>query len=389
MHSKQKNPSSNSRRKLILPTMLSVLLLLVIVIFSAQEHHGLVKMEIIIQLVWSSLTAFGLSLLAIPICNEAAIKFGLTDKPNERKTHKGHIPLIGGVAIFIAVLISSFIWLPDSQDLRLYQIASALIVFIGILDDKYDVSVRLRVVAQLIIASILIYGVNTYIHSFGNLLGIGNIDIGILGIPFTYLAVLAAINAFNMVDGIDGLLGSLSINAFVSIAILILFSGNTTNVAYPLIVATAIVPYLFFNMASADSRFRKIFMGDAGSMFIGLSVVWMLSLTTQGESANFRPVTALWIIAIPLMDMVAIVFRRLKKGANPFKPDRDHLHHIFMRVGFSDREALKIITTISVILSSIGIIGELYSVPEPIMLFAFLTIFLGFLYTIRHILDRI
>jgi UDP-GlcNAc:undecaprenyl-phosphate GlcNAc-1-phosphate transferase len=96
-------------------------------------------------------------------------------------------------------------------------------------------------------------------------------------------------------------------------------------------------------------------MGDAGSMFFGLSVIWLLTIGTQGESASFRPVTALWICAIPLMDMLAIVMRRYRKGKSPFKPDRGHLHGILQRAGLFSRQTLMLISISSVAMSLIGV----------------------------------
>lgn len=331
------------------------------------------------------ITSFVCAYIAIKLCKPLAINVGLVDKPNERKKHKGHIPLIGGISIFIAVLFSSLIWLPNTVELRMYLIASAMMVFIGAIDDKKDISVRIRIVGQIIIASLMIYGVGAYISNLGNLFSLGDVDLGIAGIFFTYFCIIVTINAFNMIDGIDGLIGSLSINTFVSIAILFLLSGNNELLSYPLILAVATLPYLMFNLGVFKTTSRKIFMGDAGSMFIGLSVIWLLTMGTQGESATFRPVTALWITAVPLMDMLAIVMRRIRKGQNPFKPDRDHLHHIFMRVGFTDRQALAAITLIASIFSLVGILGELYLVPESIMLFLFLVLYGLYNLFIKHI----
>jgi len=337
----------------------------------------------------TAFTAFFFALLAIKFFKPVAIEMGLVDKPNERKQHSGHIPLIGGISIFLAVLAASLLWLPNTLELRMYLIASAMMVFIGALDDKFDLRVRIRIVGQIIIASLLIYGVGGYISNLGDLFGFGNIALGSLGIIFTYVAIIVVINAYNMIDGIDGLIGSLSINTFASIAILFVISGQTDYLSYPLILATATMPYLMFNLGAFKKLLgkdtRKIFMGDAGSMFVGLSVVWLLTMGTQGEHASFRPVTALWICAIPLMDMLAIVIRRYTNGKSPFKPDREHLHHICQRMGFSSQQTLVLISTVAVVFSAIGITGEYFNMSESIMLLGFLSIFFLYSLTIRAI----
>jgi UDP-GlcNAc:undecaprenyl-phosphate GlcNAc-1-phosphate transferase len=194
------------------------------------------------------ITAFLFAFVAIKFFKPVAIEIGLVDKPCQRKQHAGHIPLIGGISIFLAVLASSLLWLPNTLELRMYLIASAMMVFIGALDDKFDLKVRIRIVGQIIIASLMIYGVGGYISNLGNLFGLGDVTLGPLGIVFTYVGIIVVINAYNMIDGIDGLIGSLSINTFTSIAILFIMSGQTYYLSYPLILATATLPYLMYNL---------------------------------------------------------------------------------------------------------------------------------------------
>tara|TARA_R110000822_G_scaffold242524_1_gene371585 strand:- start:445 stop:1473 length:1029 start_codon:yes stop_codon:yes gene_type:complete len=332
----------------------------------------------------ASLTAFCFAFVAIKLFKPIAIDVGLVDKPNARKRHNGQVPLIGGISIFAAVLAASLLWLPDTLELRMYLIASAMMVFIGALDDKYDLKVRIRIVGQIIIASLMIYGVGGYIANLGNLFGLGDIQLGPVGIIFTYFAIIVVINAYNMVDGIDGLIGSLSLNTFTAIAVLFLMSGNNSYLSYPLMLATATLPYLMFNLGYFKKYSKKIFMGDAGSMFIGLSVIWLLTIGTQGNNTSFRPVTALWICAVPLMDMLAIVMRRYRKGKSPFKPDRDHLHHILQRAGLTSRQTLVVISIFAALMSLIGVLGEYFQVPESIELILFVLIFILYNKYARH-----
>jgi UDP-GlcNAc:undecaprenyl-phosphate GlcNAc-1-phosphate transferase len=205
------------------------------------------------------ITAFLFAFVAIKFFKPVAIEIGLVDKPCQRKQHTGHIPLIGGISIFLAVLAASLVWLPDTLELRMYLIASAMMVFIGALDDKFDLKVRIRIVGQIIIASLMIYGVGGYISNLGNLFGLGDVTLGPLGIVFTYVGIIVVINAYNMIDGIDGLIGSLSINTFTSIAILFIMSGQTDYLSYPLILATATLPYLMYNLGFFQTIFKPRF----------------------------------------------------------------------------------------------------------------------------------
>lgn len=126
-------------------------------------------------------------------------------------------------------------------------------------------------------------------------------------------------------------------------------------------------------------------MGDAGSMLIGLTVVWLLVLGVEADARVFAPVTALYLIGIPLMDMAAIMYRRVKKGMSPFKPDRDHLHHIFERAGYSRKQTLVRISLASIVLAALGVSGEWMLVPEWIMFLGFVAIFVAYNWALSHI----
>ncbi|MBE0365071.1 UDP-GlcNAc:undecaprenyl-phosphate GlcNAc-1-phosphate transferase [Pseudoalteromonas ulvae UL12] len=328
--------------------------------------------------------AFLASYIAIITIKPLAIKVGLVDEPCSRKKHIGSIPLIGGVSIFASVLISVLIFFPLDKPLVSYLVCAGAIVMLGVIDDYRQLGVKIRLCIQTLVALVMMWGSDIYIHNLGDLFATGDIDLAWIGIPFTIISVIAAINAFNMIDGIDGLAGSLSISTLVSVFLLMLFSGSFSITSLPLIIIATIVPYLAFNLGVKGHRNKKIFMGDAGSMFIGLSVVWFLMVCTQGESIAFRPVTALWIIAIPLMDMMAIIIRRLRKGQSPFMADRDHLHHVFMRIGFSPRRALSVIIMFSMVMSGIGILGELLLIPDIIMLSFFVLVFIAYSACIQH-----
>jgi len=337
-----------------------------------------------LNIVFLSFTTFLFSCISLKILSPLAHDIGLVDKPGHRKLHKGDIPLIGGISIFISILFASSIFIPDSVEFRMYLIASALIVFIGAIDDRYDLSVRVRIVGQILVASIMIYGLGLYIKDFGDIFGFGNFSIYYFGVIFTYLSTLVLINAYNMIDGIDGLLGCQSIVTLSSLIVLF-YVNQSTSVSYPIMLCVAIFPYLLSNLGVLSDQFKKVYMGDAGSMFIGLSILWMLSKGTQGEDAIFNPVTALWITAIPLMDMLAIILRRLQEGHSPFKPDRRHLHHICLKLGLTSSQTLVAITFLSTVLSSIGIVGELYSWPESVMLWSFILLFLIYNQILKYV----
>jgi len=329
--------------------------------------------------------AFSIACFTIVGLRPIAAIIGLVDKPNMRKKHLGDIPLIGGIAIYFTLIVASQLFLPKSQLINLYLISCSFMVLIGGLDDFYDVSAKVRLVAQLLVASILVLGAGHALYDMGNLLGFGNVHLGIFALPVTLLAVATAINAFNMTDGIDGLVGVLGVVTFASLCVLFYWANDLILFTISAIFVAALSAFLLFNLGGLRRIFGKIFMGDAGSMMIGLSVIWLLVLGTQNGEVSFRPVTALWIIAIPLMDMFAVMHRRVKKGKSPLSADRDHLHHIFMRFGFSSNKALVFIGAISIGMAGFGLAGEYYEIPAVFMLSLFIMIYVVYDYSFIHI----
>lgn len=321
------------------------------------------------------------TLIALSLLRPLAVHIGLLDLPSTRKQHHGSIPLIGGLAIFsgIAIILITFQHITHNQ--LTYLFCSACIVLLGGIDDKYDVPANFRLAAQAGITLILCISSDLYISSFGNLLGLGSINLGWLSLPITLLAVIGAINAFNMLDGIDGLVGTSALISFGSLAILFFFGGQDKALILCLIFIAALLPYLANNLTIFPFK-RKIFMGDAGSMLIGLTIVWLLILGSQRDVSTFRPVTALWIIAIPLMDMTSVMLRRMHQGHSPFRADRDHIHHRLMSNGFSPNKTLLIITIASLLLVSIGLVGEWLKMPDFLMFIGFLVLFLYYHYSI-------
>ncbi|OKP04658.1 UDP-GlcNAc:undecaprenylphosphate GlcNAc-1-phosphate transferase [Xenorhabdus eapokensis] len=318
------------------------------------------------------------------MARKVAKKIGLVDKPNYRKYHQGLIPLVGGISLFFSVCFAFTITKEFIPHKWSYLACAGVLVFVGVLDDRFDVSVKIRAVIQALVGISMMFFAGLKLESLGNSFGHWEMVLGPFSYIVTLFAVWAAINAFNMMDGIDGLLGGLSCVSFGALGILLYESGNTALAFWCFAFIAGILPYILLNLGILGKRF-KVFMGDAGSTLIGFTIIWLLTEATQGENASINPVTALWIIAIPLMDMVAIMYRRLRKGMSPFSPDRQHIHHLIMRAGFTSRQAFILITLAAALLASIGIIGERLSfVPEWVMLALFLLAFMLYGYCIKR-----
>lgn len=289
-------------------------------------------------------SSFALAFLLTMLLKPLAIWAELVDKPGGRKKHQGAVPLIGGIAIFLSVTITTFFFIEQPMFVRMFILAGGLIVFMGMVDDRYDISARFRLLGQLLVCGIFVYGLDIHIASFGNLFGFGEVMPGWLGYPLAVLSLMGVINAFNMLDGMDGLVGSISIACFCGLVYMFGQNGSTTLQLLSMSFVGAIGAFLIFNIWGnpTSSRLKKVFMGDAGSMFLGLSIGVLVIYGSQEPVSAFEPVTALWLVLLPMTDMFTIMYRRIKRGKSPMAPDRTHIHHIILRAGFGKKMTLNI-----------------------------------------------
>ncbi|MGR3971268.1 UDP-N-acetylglucosamine--undecaprenyl-phosphate N-acetylglucosaminephosphotransferase [Shewanella sp. 1180_01] len=323
------------------------------------------------------LFVFIISFISLFVFRKIAKKIGLVDKPNERKYHTGQIPLVGGISVFFTIMLTLLLVPELLLAPRLFVGCAFILVVIGVIDDRYDISFKFRLAIQAAISLTMIVLGERSLHNLGYLMGSDALHLPeSVSILLTVFAVIGAINAFNMVDGIDGLLGGLASVTFGGLGILFYLHGMHSFATFCVLLVTAMLPYIMLNLGFPFGRRFKVFMGDAGSIFIGFTVIWLLIVASQGERATaIRPVTALWLIALPLMDMVCIMIRRIRKGQSPFKPDREHLHHICQRLGLSSHMSLLVICAAASMMAAIGIWSELAKVNETIMFFGFLATF--------------
>lgn len=332
----------------------------------------------------SALIAFAGTATAIALLRPLAGKLQLLDVPNKRKQHVGAIPLIGGLAVSIGVYLSVFMTMPLSLPLMMLLLCAGAMLVIGAVDDACDISPKLRLGLQAMLIVVLCLSTDVGLHHFGNVMGLGDIRLPWGDVVVAVLAVCAAVNAFNMMDGIDGLAGSMAGISLVGLATL--FSHTMPDMAnFCLVIAIALVPYLAINLTIPPFK-RKIFMGDAGSMFLGFIIGFLVIYGSQvtEQRAAFRPVMALWLMGLPLIDMVGIMIRRIRKGQSPLKADRNHLHHILLHAGFTHREALLLMVVTNLGIVFMGIVAEMAKLPEWLMMAIYLMLFAGYSCSLNH-----
>jgi UDP-GlcNAc:undecaprenyl-phosphate/decaprenyl-phosphate GlcNAc-1-phosphate transferase len=301
---------------------------------------------------------FGLPLLVTILLMLAlrplARGMGLIDRPGGRKMHIGEVPVIGGLAMAGGFAVGALYSYTALQGFAFFLTATALLVFIGALDDRYDLPASVRLLAQICAALIMVAGAGVAAVDIGQPFFGEFVELGWLSTPFSIVIVLTAINAFNMFDGSDGVAGIQALIALVLMGFACVFAGSLSLLPFALGLMGCILAFLVFNWPSARTRNVRAFMGDAGSTMLGFSLAWLSIELSQGPTRVISPVVALWIFALPLYDLFSSMIRRLSRGSSPFHGDSEHLHHLLRRLGHSPRQVAQIVLLAA---SAFGIIG--------------------------------
>ena len=317
--------------------------------------------------------AFVVSLLLGRVLAHLAPGWGLIDHPGAHRNHEEETPLVGGLAIYISFLLVSILFL-DYTEFRGLLIGGGLLVTVGALDDRVELATSVRFVAQILAAMAIIYFDGVQLLDLGRLFTDHVLVLGRWSVFMTVFAVVGVINAINMSDGMDGLAGLLVCVTLLYLVVLAPVGGDFSVLACFL---GAVVGFLFWNLRIGRPR-ALIFMGDAGSMFLGLCLAWLLISGSQGEARAYSPVTALWLLALPLTDAVAALLVRPLLGGSPFAPDRFHYHHVLLAQGLSVNKTLVLSIGCSIFLAFAGTMAWLYGLPEYLVFYCSMAVFLGY-----------
>lgn len=313
-----------------------------------------------------------------------ALNVGLVDAPCVRKRHDGAVPLVGGVSIYLAIVLSSFFissWgLASGFGLLILGLP---ILLIGAIDDRRGLSPRLRFVVEIVCCLVASVFLGIRLETVGELWPGIWFNLGAFSIVLTVIGFVGVINSFNMTDGVDGLAGGLAFLIFSALAVLA--GRNNAGVALQLwVLAAAVLGFLFFNSRFFGRARAAVFMGDAGTLFIGFAIAWYLIQLSQGEAAVITPVAALWIFAAPLFDTVSVMLRRIRRKQSAFHADREHLHHIFLLAGFGVNRTVLIILGFQMFYIGYAFASLHYEIPQWFSFWLFIAFFLAYYLTMGH-----
>lgn len=326
------------------------------------------------------LTAFLLVLILLLLLRPVGRKFGLYDVPAGRKNHKRPVLVIGGLGMIISFKLLLTTLGPIPAAVVYLMLALLLICIVGFIDDLYHLSSKKLFLAQIIAALLVIWLGETAVQNLGNLFGLGQVHTGPFKALFTLVCFLGVINAINMADGLDGLAGFLVLIVIGWFTVLASLSGQSLLYEMLLVLAGVVVGFLVFNMRSPWNKQASIFMGNAGSMSLGLLVTWFAVELSGKFSSPVSPITAVWVVGLPLMDMSRVMLGRIRQGKSPFVGDHMHIHHMLSSVGYSVSEVVMIKGFICFVLGGVGVVSWYLSVPEWVMFYAFMLLLIAYFY---------
>ena len=293
---------------------------------------------LVLDVLLTAAVSFIITFLAIPIILQVAEKKNLYDIPDERKLHTRPVASLGGVGIFAGFLLASLLSIQGylNPEFQYFFAAALVIFFLGLKDDLMILSASKKFIGQIIAASILIHLGGIRLDSMHGLFGFEFVSEG-FGLALSYLTVIVVINSFNLIDGVDGLATSLGILSMLVFGIYFFFVNQQAYSLLSFSMAGSLVAFMIFNHQPA-----KIFMGDSGSLMIGLvnSILVIKFINVANSPLVALPVQSavaigFSILIVPLLDTLRVFSIRIIKGRSPFTPDRNHVHHLLLDRGLS------------------------------------------------------
>lgn len=332
----------------------------------------------IIYLFLAFVTAFILVYYSIPLIIRIANANDLYDTPDgHRKVHTSNTPRLGGVAVFLSIMLSFVCWgFAFQYDAPVPFIAATLIIlfFTGLRDDVSPMKAKQKLALQLLATGLIVLVTDLRVDSFFGILGIYELPY-IASVLFSFFIVIVIINAMNLIDGIDGLAGGLTAIVSLTYAVWFFIIDEQIYCLLGVLTGASQIAFLRFNF-SMDPRLR-IFMGDCGSMVAGgvLSILTLRFIDTGQDNPvfflNAGPSIAIAILIIPLFDTLRVFILRVSKGHSPFRADRNHLHHLFLNLGLTHRTTSVILYTINIVYISVAFLLSNFLVVHHLLIIFF------------------
>jgi UDP-GlcNAc:undecaprenyl-phosphate GlcNAc-1-phosphate transferase len=321
------------------------------------------------------LAAFVLTAVLTRTFMRRAPRWGLVALPDARRLHAGAIPVVGGLAMGLAFLAALFATQSgDDQPFPLALPAAVVLTLVGgVLDDRFELRSSIKFAFQIAAAALLAWGGDVLLTHLGELMSPTLFTLGRAALPLTIFAIVGVMNALNMADGVDGLAATYALCACLGFGVAAASGGNVGMFGAICLTGGAALGFLVFNACLPGRGPAPVYMGDAGSLLLGLLLAWFAIGLAMYEQSSLSPITAVWLLSLPIADTVTIMTRRLLRGRSPFAGDREHLHHILMALGLHVGQIVAAITAVSLALILIALVAQYRGVREHVMFYIYVT----------------
>jgi UDP-GlcNAc:undecaprenyl-phosphate/decaprenyl-phosphate GlcNAc-1-phosphate transferase len=324
--------------------------------------------------------------LLVPLAVRRAVRSHFVDHPDTgRKDHDRAVPPVGGLVV-VPVFLCAIPFLGfDPLHHWPFYLSVLLILGAGVTDDWFDLSAHFKLGLQIAAAAIMTLSGEAVLRDLGYLFGGGNaLTLGPLAIPFTMVCMIFLMNAMNMIDGVDGLAGGISLVMLFWLLLAALLGHDALLAGLAIVLIGALIGFLVHNMRYPGHRRATVFLGDAGSMTLGLLVAWLAINVAESETPGLHPIGVAFIILLPIIDTFALFIARLRSGRRAFQPGQDHIHHRLMIRGAGPARVTLILVAVTFISGAFGVLGPKFGMTEGTMTFIWLAL-LG-VYTFRLVL---
>jgi UDP-GlcNAc:undecaprenyl-phosphate GlcNAc-1-phosphate transferase len=295
------------------------------------------------QYVMPFIVAMVVTMVGLPVLARLANKWLIMDQPGARKVHSAPVPRVGGLAMALGVALAALMTMHLGAAEVWFLVAAAVLITFGVLDDRFDLDYRIKVIGQIVAVSIVVLAGDVRIQTL-------TLDDRIwlpdwVAMSLTVFFLVGVTNAINLADGLDGLAGGTTFLCLCAVALLSSVGDPGSSTALALAFAGAVLGFLRFNTYPAS-----VFMGDAGSQLLGFTIGVLSVRATQGAASEISAAIPVLLLALPILDTLSVMVQRISEGRSPFSADKNHIHHKLLAMGFHHHEAVMVIYVVQFLL---------------------------------------
>jgi len=329
------------------------------------------------------LVSFFIGLFFMPLVLRIARKRNFVVKPNKRTSHTGTVPNVGGINIFISFLLTVFLFSYGIiSELQFVIVGVLFILIVGFVDDLIDIKASWKLIGEVVAAFFLIVAADIRLSHLHGFMGINELSL-ITSYLLSFFVFIVIINALNLIDGVDGLASGLGILYCLFFGFYFSLTGNINLAISAFAMVGSLSVFFLYNVFGRKS---KIFMGDSGSLLLGYMITLFVFEFCEMNAyhrlpeiyyMSAAPAVAICVLSIPLFDTLRVMLTRIKKGVSPFRPDKNHIHHLLLKTGLKHRQVTFVLFAVTIFFIGLGILGRQW----PISILIIITFVIAFVLT--------